>query len=60
MPATPRIFGSEGCLLYSGDDADPASGKLELLLDNGSAVVEDRAALGFWEVRGLLLPDEAW
>eukprot|EP00439_Symbiodinium_sp_Y106_P082745 s694_g22.t1 len=36
-----KIFGSEGCLLYSGDDADPASGKLELLLDNGSAVVED-------------------
>ena len=44
MLAAPRIFGSEGCLLYSGNDADPASGKLELLLDNGSVLVEDRAA----------------
>ncbi len=26
-----KIFGSKGCLLYSGDDADPTSGSLELL-----------------------------
>ncbi|CAE7301359.1 unnamed protein product, partial [Symbiodinium pilosum] len=36
-----KIFGSLGCLLYSGDDADPASGKLEVLLHDGSTESED-------------------
>ncbi|CAE6967744.1 pht4 [Symbiodinium natans] len=36
-----KIFGSQGCLLYSGDDADPGSGRLEVLLNDGSTEVED-------------------
>ncbi|CAK9059058.1 unnamed protein product [Durusdinium trenchii] len=28
-----KIFGSKGCLLYSGDDADPGSGQLEVCSD---------------------------
>ena len=32
-----RIFGSKGMLLYCGDDADPASGELDLVLADGEA-----------------------
>lgn len=33
----PRIFGTKGCLFYSGDDAEPSSGHLELLCHDGSS-----------------------
>eukprot|EP00435_Cladocopium_sp_Y103_P062413 s1194_g24.t1 len=30
-----KIFGSKGCLFYSGDDAEPSSGHLEVLCHDG-------------------------
>eukprot|EP00440_Ansanella_granifera_P032735 gb/GFBE01035515.1/.p1 GENE.gb/GFBE01035515.1/~~gb/GFBE01035515.1/.p1 ORF type:complete len:162 (+),score=46.65 gb/GFBE01035515.1/:1-486(+) len=32
-----KIFGTKGCLLYSGDDADPFSGSLELMRADGTS-----------------------
>lgn len=34
-----EIFGTEGCLLYSGVDQDPKSGRLELINEDGSSEI---------------------
>lgn len=35
-----KVFGSEGALLYGGDDRDPSSGRLELRRNDGNVVFE--------------------
>jgi len=48
-----KIFGSNGVLMYGGDDKDPASGRLELRKHDGTSTVSEGFLMENTEVPGL-------